>query len=58
MKKNYTVCFMVTGGITVEAESKEEAMAYLDTESGQEAVGMILSGNEVTITEVLEEEDA
>lgn len=53
--KTFTVCFMVTGGITVEAETEEEAMAYLDSESGQEAVGAILSGNDVTVTEVHEE---
>ena len=50
--KTFTVCFMVTGGLTVEAETEEEAIAYLDSEDGQEAIGIILSGNDVTITEV------
>ena len=54
--KTYTVCFMVTGGITVEADTEEEAIAYLDSEDGQEAVGMILSGNDVKVTEVFVEE--
>ena len=55
--KNYTVCFMVTGGITVEAETEEEAIAYLSSEDGQEAVGMCLALNEPTITEVYETEE-
>lgn len=54
--KTFTVCFMVTGGLTVEAETEEEAIAYLDSEDGQEAIGMILSDNDVTVTEVFEAE--
>lgn len=52
----YTICFMVTGGISVEAESEEEAMEYFKSESGQEAVGMCLSGNDVTVTEIYEDD--
>ena len=53
----YTVCFMVTGGITVKADSEEEAMDYLDTEDGMEAVAMCLAQNDLTITEVYEEDE-
>ena len=55
MKKTYTICLMITGGITVEAESEDEARAYLDSEDGQEAIGSILAGNDITVTEIYEE---
>lgn len=54
--KQYTICFEITGGITIEAESEEDAMAYFYSEGGQEAVGMALSTNEVSVTEIYEEE--
>lgn len=57
MKKAYTICFMVTGGITVEAESEDEAIEYFNSEAGQMEVLENLNENEVDITEVYEEED-
>lgn len=54
--KTYTIRFMVTGGISVEAESVDAALEYFESEGGQEAVGMCLSENEITVTEVYEEE--
>ena len=57
MKKNYTVCFMVTGGITVEAESEEEAIAIARSEESMEDISESLLANALTITEVYEEDD-
>lgn len=54
--KTYTICFEITGGISVEAESEEEALDYFASESGQEAVGMCLHQNQVSVTEIYVEE--
>lgn len=53
--KEYTICFLVTGGITVEAESEEEALRKFDSEEVQEAVADILLWNSVDITDIYEE---
>ncbi len=52
----YTISFMATGGVTVEAESEEEALKLFHSDSVQEAVGMELSAAEVTVTEIRREE--
>lgn len=57
MKKTFVVCFEVTGGISVEAESADEALAYFYSEDGQEAVGMCLQQNGVSVTEIYEDEE-
>lgn len=54
----YTIRFMATGGITVEAESKEEAMNRFEEDDIQADIGMILAENGVDITEVDEDPDA
>lgn len=54
--KTYTIYFMVDGDLTVQAESEEEALAYLESEDGQEAIGMILSSAEIVVTEIVEED--
>lgn len=53
----YIVCFMVTGGISVEADSPEEAREYFESEGGQEAVAMCLQPEVATITEITEGND-
>lgn len=58
--KKYVVCFMVTGGITVEAENEQEAMDYFDSYEGkivaqEEACNSIVY-NCATITEIFEED--
>jgi len=50
--KTYLVCFEVTGGLSVEAESEDEVMEYIRSVSCQEEIGMILAQNDVTITEI------
>lgn len=45
--QTYIICFQVTGGISVEAESEDAALEYFYSDAGQEAVGMCLSQNEV-----------
>lgn len=57
MKKAFTICFMVTGGITVEAETEDEALEYFNSDEGQKEVYENLNENEIDITEVYEEED-
>jgi len=54
--QTYTICFQVTGGISVEAESEDAALEYFWSDAGQEAVGMCLSQNEIDVTEILDEE--
>ena len=55
--KTCTICFMVTGGINVEAEDEEDALNYFASDAGQEAAGMCLAQNQVTVTEVFENKD-
>jgi len=55
--KRFIVCFEVTGGIEVEAETADEARERFWSEDCQEAVGICLQQNDVTITEISEEED-
>lgn len=53
----YTICFMATGGITVEAESEEEAMNRFEADDIQADIGTILAENGVDITGVYEDPD-
>lgn len=57
MKKAYTICYMVTGGITIEAESESEALEKFNNGEFDEQIGQSLAENEVTMTELYEEED-
>lgn len=54
--KTFTVCFEVAGWLSIEAETANDAIAYLNTEDGQEAVNMLLQQNDLTITEIIEGE--
>lgn len=54
--KTYTICFMVTGGIAVEAENEDEALAYFHSDAGQEAAWMCIDEHDATVTEIYEEE--
>ncbi len=57
MKKVYTICFMVTGGVTIEAESEDEALSLFDTSPAVIADAYAsLADNELTITDIIEEE--
>lgn len=54
--KRYTICFQVTGGITVEeADSEDEAMEYFYSNAGQDLARKMLSMNEISVTEIYEE---
>ena len=55
--KHYTICFMATGGIVIDAESEEEAINRFDSGEFDEEIGMILSQSEITFTEIYEEEE-
>ena len=54
--RTYTICFEITGGISVEAENEEDALNYFNSEDGQADVGMCLSQNQVSVTEIYVEE--
>lgn len=54
--KSFTICFMVTGGISVKAKTMEEAVAYFESDAGQEEVGMALAASDVTVTEIIEDD--
>ena len=53
----YTICFMVTGGITVEAASEEEAIREFESGGYAESIGEALAMNEITMTEIFEEDE-
>ena len=55
--KKFTICYMVTGGITVEAESEEEAMTRFNAGEFDEQIGQTLAENEVTFSEIYEDEN-
>ena len=54
--KKYTICFMVTGGVSVEADSYGDALLWFDSEEGANAVIDNLLGNDIQIMEIIEEE--
>ena len=56
MKKRYTICFMSTGGLEIEAESEDEAIRLFDTAEMQRIALENLDQNGIEITEIFEEE--
>lgn len=56
MKKAYTICYMVTGGVTIEAESEDEAINRFYSGEFDEEIGRSLAENEITVTETYEED--
>ena len=53
----YTVCFMATGGIEIEADSEEEAVRKFNAEIVEEDIIENLTANGWDVTEVFEESD-
>lgn len=51
----YTVCFMATGGIDIEADSEEEAVRKFNEEILEEDIIENLTSNGWDVTEVFEE---
>ncbi len=54
--RTYTICFEITDRISVKAENKEAALHYFNSKDGQAEVGMSLSQNQVSVTEIYAEE--
>ena len=54
--KLYTICYMVTGGITVEAETMDDALERFQDGEFDEEIGRSLAENEVSFTQIYEEE--
>ena len=53
----FVVCFEVTGGISIEAESESDAIQKFHSGEYDAAVGTELAQNSVNITDVFEAED-
>ncbi len=53
----YTVCFMATGGMQIEADSEEEAVRKFNEEILEEDIIENLTVNGWGVTEVFEESD-
>ncbi len=51
----YTVCFMATGGMQIEADSEEEAVRKFNEESLEEDIIENLTANGWNLTEVFDE---
>ena len=54
--KEFTICFSVSGGITIKAETEAEARAFFDSERGQEMVWREIADGWADITAIFEEE--
>jgi len=59
MAKLYTISFVKYGGITIEAESEEEALDIFNSDAGQEDAMYELANNysPLDITDIIEEEE-
>jgi len=53
----FTVCFMATGGMQIEADNEEEAIRKFNEETLEEDVIENLTTNGWDVTEVFEESD-
>ena len=53
----YTVCFMATGGMQIEADSEEEAVRKFNEEILEEDIIENLTANGWNVTEVFGESD-
>lgn len=54
--KKWTVCFLVSGGVTIEAETEDEALSLFNSEQYDAIVQEELLENYVDVTEIFEEE--
>ena len=55
--KKFTVCFMATGGMQIEADSEEEAVRKFNEEILEEDIIENLTTNGWDVTEVFEEDE-
>ena len=53
MKHIFTVCYMVTGGIDIEAETSDEAIDRFNSGEFAEEILDSLNESELTVTEVI-----
>ena len=53
----YTVCFMATGGMQIEADNEDEAIRKFNEEIDQNDIIENMTENGWDITEVFEEEE-
>lgn len=55
--KVYTIGFEISGGITVEAETVEEALQFFRSDKGQELVGLEIPYCDPYVTYIEEEDE-
>ena len=53
----FTICYMVTGGVQVEAETEDEAMERFESGEFDEEVGESLVLSALDVTEIIKEEE-
>ena len=53
----FTVCFMATGGIDIEADSEEDAIRKFNDETDPNDIIENMTENGLTITEVFKEDE-
>lgn len=54
--KDYTICFRVTGGVTIRANSQAEAIKWFRSEEGQKLARKDIENDEFDITFIDEQE--
>jgi len=54
--KDYTICFRVTGGVTIRANSQAEAIRWFRSEEGQKLAREDIEGSELDITFIVPDE--
>ena len=57
MKHIFTVCYMVTGGIDIEAETSDEAIDRFNSGEFAEEILNSLNESEITLTEVYKQDE-
>lgn len=53
----YLITFAATGGMTIEADSKEKALEIFNQADNQKKAAQELASNGIDVTDISEEED-
>ena len=56
MSKLFTISYLCTGGVTIEAEDEEDALRKFETPAVQQEAYDELAYNPLDITDIIEEE--
>lgn len=55
--KDYTICFRVTGGVTIRANSEAEALAWFRSEEGRKLAKREIEDDEFDVTYIVADEN-